>query len=446
MFKAVAILAMILLAAIPALAQDETDEELRKKYQGLPWEQAHVVETEHYKIRCNSTEEVTRRYADVMEKLFALYEETYPNLETKEMKWEVWVYSTRREFRESHPQRSEVTAGYYWPGEKRIYTYHGLFGVSGSTFGILAHEGVHAFQHSFLASYMGTPAWLREGMAVVLEGVEVDSAGKLSLEEPSRDRLLQVKLELQEKKTLELADVLGAGMMDLSRRQYAYAGMFVWWLAKGGDKQRKVLDELLAALTERAYQENDLENLLQKHMGKGLDEVEKEWHAWIRRQKVEYTGTTAPGGSYSSRLLRFSIKRPATDWAMDGEKAPVEGECIVYQRPRTGGRISVTAYANQLSLGADELYVQMLADIEEGVQGAVIESRERLKIKGKPGFSIVYTGAEPASKITTEQQRVQVSVIVATHHIYVIRMQCPPGKWEENREDFGRAADKLSLK
>jgi len=440
------ILSIILVSTCSALsAQEKSDDELRKEYEGLPWDKAHVEQTEHYTVRCNSTREITKRYAELLEKLFVLYNETFPSLATKEMKWEAWVYSTRSEFQQRHPNRREYTAGFYWPGDRRIYTYHGLFGVSGSTFTILAHEGTHAFQDLFLKSYYGTPAWVREGMAVLFEGIEVGGKGELSLKDPPRDRLLQVKLELKEKKGMKLADVAGDEAKDFSRRSYAYAGLFVWWLAKTDAKHRAALDELLQALRERAYEKGELDKLLQKHLGKDLASAEKDWQAWVLRQKVEYTGRKQPDGGYSSKLLKFSIKKPDADWTMDADKAPVEGECVVYLRPGTGGRMSVTVYANELPLGADELYFQFLRDLKDGVQGLNVEGSRRIKLKGQPGFSVTYTGSEPKSKVAAGMQKVKLDVIVTSHHIYVLRMQCPPEKWKDNEDGFRRALEKLKL-
>ena len=436
---------VVLLACSSLLAQEKSDEDLRKEYEGLPWDKAHVEKTEHYTVRCNSTKEITKRYAELLEKLFVLYNETFPDLATKEMKWEAWIYSTRSEFQQRHPNRRDYTAGFYWPGDRRIYTYHGLFGVSGSTFTILAHEGTHAFQDLFLKSYYGTPAWVREGMAVLFEGIEVDKKGELSLKKPPRDRLLQVKLELQEKKGMELADVVGDEAKDFSRRAYAYAGLFVWWLVKTDAKHRAVLDELLQNLRERAYQKGELEKLLRKHLGKDFAATEKEWRSWVLRQKVEYTGRKKPGDAYSSKLLKFSIKKPKSEWKMDADRAPVEGECVVYKHSRSGGRISVTVYANQLPLGADELYCQFLRDLKDRVQGLKVESKERVMLKKYPGFRITYTGSEPKSSITKDAQKVKLSVIVTKHHIYVLRMQSPPQKWNENEDGFKQALEKLKI-
>ncbi len=436
---------VVVLVSLPIFAQEKSDEELRKEYEGLPWDKAHVEQTEHYTVRCNSTKEITKRYAELLEKLFVLYNETFPNLATKEMKWEAWVYSTRSEFQKRHANKREYTAGFYWPGDKRIYTYHGLFGVSGSTFTILAHEGTHAFQHLFLKSYYGTPKWLLEGMAVLFEGTEVEKKGELSLKKPSRDRLLQVKLELKNKKGMKLADVVGDEAKDFSRRSYAYAGLFVWWLVKTDAKYRAVLDELLQNLRERAYEKGELEKLLQKHLGKDLASAEKEWQAWVLRQKVEYTGRKKPNGGYSSKLLKFSIKRPGSDWTMDADRAPVEGECVVYKRTRTGGRISVTVYANQLPLGVEELYFQFLRDLKDRVQGLKIEGSERLKLGKYPGFRIIYAGSEPKSKIATGVQKVRLDVVVTSHHIYVLRMQSPPEKWNDNLDGFKQALEKLNI-
>ncbi len=427
------------------MAQDKTDEQLRKEHEGVPWEKAHVVESEHYTVKCNSTGEVAKRYSGVMEKLFLLYNSTFPNVYTKKMKWEVWVYRTRREFQELHSKKASVTAGYYSPWDKRIYTYHGLFGISGSTFNILAHEGTHAFQHSFLKSFYKTPEWLLEGMAVVFEGIEVGKDGTLSLKKPPRDRLVQVKVELKEGKALKLSHIVGEEAKPFTRRMYAYAGLFIWWLAKTDAKRRKVLDELLTLLSTRGYEKNDLENLLRSHLAKDLAGIDKQWRAWIRKERAQYTGRTIPGGAYTSKLLRFSIKRPKSNWAMDGNKAPVDGECIVYLRKRTGARISVTAYVNQLPLSADELYLQWLRDLESGVTGLKVERKERLKLKGQPGFMIDYVGSEPRSKITTEKQRVALRAVVTTHHIYILRMQSPPEKWQENRDDFTRALERFKL-
>lgn len=445
MRKFLPIIAIILLAPAAALAQEKSDEELRKEYESLEWDKAHVIESEHYTVKCNSTEEVAKRYSEVMEKLFNLYNSEFPNLYTKKMKWEVWIFKTRSEFQNRHKQKGKSTAGYYSPSDKRIYTYHGLFGVSGSTFNILAHEGTHAFQHSFLKTYHQVPTWLLEGMAVVFEGIEVGKDGKLSLDKPQRDRLVQLKVELKSGKAMKLADVVGEDAKPFSRRTYAYAGLFIWWLSKTGPKQRRVIDDLLASLSKRKYEKDELEKLLQSHLGKNLDAVEREWRGWVRKQKIEYTGTKMPGGTYSSKLLKFKIKRPATGWAMDADKAPVSGECVVYKKARTKGRISVTVYANRLPLKRDELYLQMLRDLQEDLKDFTVEHKERRKISKQPGFLITYTGSDPVSKITTEKQKVQLNAIVTTHHIYVLRFQSKPEKWDANRDAFKGALEKFKL-
>jgi len=435
----------LLVLAMPAFAQEKSDEQLRKEYEGVAWEKAHEVKGQYYTVKCNSTEEVARRYSTVLDKLVSLYNTTFPNLYTKKMTWDAWIYKTRREFIKRHAKKARVTAGYYFPGDKRIYTYHGLFGVSGSTFNILAHEGMHAFQHSFLKSYFETPIWLLEGMAVMCEGVEVKEEGKLELDKPPRDRVVQLKVELNEGKMMHLSDVVGENAKPFTRRAYAYAGLFVWWLAKVEGRQKKVLDELLTILSTRGYQKNDLENLLQSHLGKDLKKVEQEWRNWLRKMDVEYTGRKIAGGTYTSKLLHFTIKRPKSDWVMDGEKAPVNGECIVFQRKSTGGRISVTVYINQLPLYADELYMQWLSDLEESVGDLEIESKERLELKGHTGFRIRYAGTEPGSRITTDKQKVEISAVVTMRHIYVIRAQSPPEKWERNRADFARTFERFKL-
>ncbi len=437
--------ALTALFAAGALAQSKSDKELLKEYEGVPWEKAHVIESQHYTVKCNSTEKVARRYSKLMEKLLKLYSETFPNLYTKKMKWEVYIYKTRREFHKKHPGMSAYTAGFYWPPDKRIYTYHGLFGVSGSTFTLLAHEGIHAFQHSFLKSYYSAPAWLLEGMAVVFEGIEVGKDGQLLLEKPSRDRIVQVKVELKERSALKLSEVVGENAKRFARNMYAYAGLFVWWLAKTKPERRKVLDELLTQLSTRDYEKNDLERLLRSHLGKNLAAVEKEWVRWVKKQKVAYTGRKVSGGVYTSQLLGFTIKRPGPHWVMEAHEKLRDGRCASFKRSGTGGVIGVTVYVNQLPLSAVELYLQILSNLQDTADNTTVEQKERPELKGYPGFRITYTAKSTDSKDADEKDRVQLVGIVTPRRIYLLRFQCPQDKWTDNHPDFVRALERFKL-
>jgi len=160
-----------------------------KESEGVPWTLAEPIESDHYLLKCNSTEQVAKRYLQVMESLFTAYSqllgEFEPNYRDKGI---IYIFRNQDEFMDFTLQGRGI-GGYFSPIDRKVRTYHGSFALTGNTDMVLAHEATHQFQHRVIKNWKAVPFWLVEAMAVYFgDGTRI-SPKKVELNVIPRDRL-----------------------------------------------------------------------------------------------------------------------------------------------------------------------------------------------------------------------------------------------------------------
>lgn len=138
------------------------------------WVDAWETETEHYKIRTNTTEAFAAELALVMEQAFEAYQVHY-NRKHSGPKMNIFAFREFEDYRsfcienklESHiaAQGHASGAGNYGCGYPR---YNGL----NELIGTLIHEGSHLFYDRAVQGFV--PSWYHEGQATYFEGYTWD--------------------------------------------------------------------------------------------------------------------------------------------------------------------------------------------------------------------------------------------------------------------------------
>lgn len=176
-----------------------TDKMTKRKleYLGRAWGDVEPIETKHYIVMCNSTQEVAERYANMLEALFDKYNSVFKNFNpTQTEKSRVWIHANHQQFMDWTGNEPGV-GGFYSLLRRDVTAYHGSFGSTGTTYEVLAHEGTHQFQGFTVAEFNAMPRWLAEGLAVFFgDGSELKGFGKnldVEIGKIPRDRLLTLQ-------------------------------------------------------------------------------------------------------------------------------------------------------------------------------------------------------------------------------------------------------------
>jgi hypothetical protein len=442
-------------------AVQKAQEKSKKEYEGIPWEQKHVINTEHFVINCNSTRQVAEKYAKLMEWLYDKYSTIFADFRPANKKCTINIHRNHQEFIQMYHSPAGV-GGFYKPGEFILCAFHGTFGVTSDASMVLAHEGCHLFQD--LIGMMGdprtggkSPIWLVEGLAVVFEAAHIDwKTGKIRLRGVNRDRLLGLKRELEDKKAIPLRDVINCPRQQFSPRHYGYAGMFTYWLLAGATDKHKVLySEYVKIATGwegrqgRVIQPGDFENLLQQYLNKSLSDVEQDWQRWVMKQKIEKLGAMK-GDKYVSKETGFEVEKPDPSWKADTEDELEGAEQVAFYNKNTTGRISVSAQGNFMNWTLESLKDELKKGTERQVQEGKLKdykliSENTYSLKGHEVYDIVVEATNPESRINTTLQKRRVVYFVMIDDLYSVRLMSDPDKFDENNKMFEKVLQSFQI-
>jgi hypothetical protein len=443
-------------------AVQKAQEKSKKEYEGVLWEQRHVIETAHFTINCNSTRQVAEKYAKLMEWLYAKYSTIFGDFRPVDRKCTINIHRNHQEFMQMYGAPAGV-GGFYSPGEFRLCAFHGTFGIGGDASMVLAHEGCHLFQD--LIGMFGdtkrgiskSPIWLLEGLAVVFEAAEINwRTGKVRLRGVNRDRLLALKRELEDKKAIPLRDVVNCPRQQFSGRHYGYAGMFSYWLLTGATEKHKVLySEYVKIATGwgerqgRVIQPGDFENLLQQYLNKSLSDVEQDWQRWVLKQKIEKLGAMK-GNKYVSKETGFEVEKPDPSWKADTENELEGAEQVAFISKNTSGRISVSAQANFMNYTLENLKDELKRGTERQIAEGKLKdykliSENTYSLKGHEVYDIVLEATNPESRINTTLQRRRVVYFVMVDDLYSVRLMSDPDKFDENNKMFEKVLQTFQI-
>ena len=169
------------------------------------------------------------------------------------------------------------------PGVEGIYQHNSRTLIAKGLGFVTTHEFTHAL-HAADLDPLGQehPIWLVEGMAVMFEKCEYEKngSGKEVLVPKDNDRLVQLQGHVRQKKTIPLARLLAMDQPEFMGNRvlecYAQSGSIVHYLY---DKQ--LLRKFYDAYKESFDKDKTGKLTMEKIVGKPLDEIEKDWKAWV---------------------------------------------------------------------------------------------------------------------------------------------------------------------
>lgn len=121
----------------------------------------YLVETRHYRVRCDIGPEATVEIARTMEALGTAYYRILRRFGGGKFgQLDVHVFRDRRDYAEVVGPQNANTAGVYHPATRTTYACPGGIDIT-RVMDVLRHEGFHQFADHYLGG--NVPVWLNEG-------------------------------------------------------------------------------------------------------------------------------------------------------------------------------------------------------------------------------------------------------------------------------------------
>ncbi len=322
-------------------AREKFEENKRKEYEGVSWSNRSVIKSRNWIIECNSTPEVARTYQWIMEALHNTLGKIFKSPDMRSQRPVVKIYRSHEEFMLKTGMGGGV-GGFYNPGSQNVTAYHGTFGLTGTTFTVLAHEGTHAFQGKKLARMANYPNWFIEGMAVYFgDGSKLDyKKKKLVTGLIPRDRLFHIQDKIKGGTHTELSKLGGLPRNRFGGTHYADSWAVMHYLINGPQKKRgqKFLVEYWLMGEKRRVGQRQFNDLAKKYFS-SIDEMETEWQQYVLDLKPDPAGEVE-GDRFTSLDFVFSVERPNSRWEFIEED--IEDRDLVLMRiPDTRNEIRV---------------------------------------------------------------------------------------------------------
>ena len=296
-------------------AREKFEEKKRKEYEGVPWPSRSVIKSRNWQVECNSTPEVSRTYQWIMEALSATLSKFFKAKDVRKQKPVVKIYRNHDEFMLKTGMGPGV-GGFYQPSSQNVVAYHGTFGLTGTTYTVLAHEGTHAFQGKKMANMGNYPNWYIEGMAVYFgDGSKLDYKKKKIVSGLiPRDRLFHIQDKIRENKHTPLSKLGGLARNRFSGTHYADSWAVWHYLINGPEskKGQRFLAEYWIMGEKRRVAQRQFNELAEKYFG-SVAEMEKDWQAYVLSLKPDPAGEIEDDRFISMDFM-FSIGRPNAEW------------------------------------------------------------------------------------------------------------------------------------
>jgi hypothetical protein len=256
----------------------------------VSWDDAYVVESEHYLLKTNVRRANAERYSRFLEALCERFAQVFEftGNDLKYKKNEVVLYASHDEFARYEAKviaSSPVNpAGFYEPSSKRLVTFQGpdANGSADSTLSVLAHEATHQFENLVLRKMDQAPTFMIEGLAVFFQTPQFRDNGDIVVGAIPQGFLASLQRSIRANDTIPLKDVIRTPHMSFTGVHYAHAWGIIHWLMYGPErkKSQKLLDWYWQLCLERTTSADDFEEGLAK-MGYTMSHFEESWREWI---------------------------------------------------------------------------------------------------------------------------------------------------------------------
>ncbi len=352
----------------------------KREYEGVDWDKRFKIDTDHYRIECNSTKDVADVYQWIMERLYKVFSTRITDVDARGGRSGVLIYRTQKEFMEREHMPPGVGA-FYRPDNQLIVAYHGTFGATGSTYATLAHEATHQFQGRKLGfTAMGNmPNWLIEGMAVYFgDGSRLDPEKKSIVTGiVPRDRLLHLQQKMEDGTHERLKNL--AGLPQINGSQYSDAWAVMYYMFNGPKREKGIpfIIDLWQLGKTRKTTVSDFVGLADKHFG-GVPALEQDLFAFIKTLKPEPTGKLV-NDVWDSFEFKFSLQLPSPNWRFQEdirEMGQLAALVPVEEKPKaTAPSIAVVLHGKPDLEEADDVFLARLTDATWAKRHKLLEQK-----------------------------------------------------------------------
>jgi hypothetical protein len=249
--------------------------------------------SKYYRIKTNVKPEYAERYGEMMDRYYVRFLKFFKNyLPDGDLpKSEIYIYSNKQEFMRATGMGQGV-GGFYNTGNKRVTGYHGLFGQTGTTRTVLAHEGTHQFEDIILQGSFGNcPIWILEGLAVFFESAYYDG-DEVIIGLVPRDRLASLKRGLETNTLIPLNDLIRTPQPQFTGYHYAHAWSLIYMISYyGGSKSvRKNCQQWFSDLMMDSRKGRvTAADVIERCGGpEKFQELEELWKEWLRDLPYDY--------------------------------------------------------------------------------------------------------------------------------------------------------------
>ncbi len=376
-------------------------QKVRKERKAGKWNQ---FRTKHFIVECNSTKELTQRYGVIMELIRGKLSKMFRSPVIRNLRAPVKIYANQESFMEDDMYGrwgGRGLGGYYMPSNQQIVTYHGTFGFTGTTFGVLAHEGTHYYQGLVLkGGFDNVPMWLIEGLAVYFgDGARFDpearsKSRKIEVGLIPRDRLSHLQEKMQAKRHTKIEK-----LVKLTRRggfsgsHYADAWGLIYFLVNSGDAGTKLMQQYWGIGLKHKLTLDHFTKLAEKYYGT-LDKMNEEWVEYILALKPPPAGKIV-GDYFICEDFQFELEAPDSTWQFfedDKDKKLLIG----LLKPDSSVQIRVYFENNMYGLDPEEYMEKWKEGSSYGYDNLEYEEH---KIAGLPGYKATYVDTRRRSAL-----------------------------------------------
>lgn len=376
-------------------------EKLNQEYEGVDWSQRSKHQTRNFEIHCNSTLQVTQNYGVLMELIRAKLSEMFRSRVLRRLRAPVFIYCNQEEFMNNDMfarYGGRGLGGYYMPSNQSITTYHGTFGFTGTTFGVLCHEGTHYYQGLVLkGGFDNIPIWLVEGLAVYFgDGSKLELKGgraDLKVGIIPRDRLAHIQEKMLRDRHTPIKKLISMTRRNFSGSHYADAWALIYFLVKSSKEGERLMQAYWTIGLEEPLKDKHFLALADKYFG-GVDEMEKQYVDYILKLRPPPAGEVK-GDYFTSDTFQFEFKAPGPEWEFY-EDLEDKKLLIGLLYPGTSARIRIYYENNIQNKDRKEYfkdYLRLARDLEDF-------QHEETTIGGLPGYKLTYTDTGKALSLS----------------------------------------------
>lgn len=287
------------------------------QYQVEPWTfrgaPGQKILTEHYEIYTTLKEPVLiDALPGFVEAAFENYRRVLPPTRTPEERMKTYLFVSRSQWAVFTRQFTGPRAALFLKVRNGGYTERGVavieYVAHSITFPLFAHEGFHQYVHHYVNT--NAPAWVNEGLAVWCEGQRWGTSALKEFDpsyNPSRRNDLSQALisnrlhSLRELLKTNAGEVIDGGGQSVATYYAQLWALFLFLREGAGGKYAAGCERMLAALGEPGAEQyaraahiwseeatfNYGESLFRSFIADELDDVEREYFAFLRQKFLE---------------------------------------------------------------------------------------------------------------------------------------------------------------